>query len=103
MHATTRFHGGITNLVLQEIETTARRQGVFGQFSQTFILYLPCIGVTPEAHLTRLLDHEEGYDHVAFLLTLVAFLLALGIGWAVDRSLRTLMPTRGDGACPAAV
>jgi hypothetical protein len=34
---------------------------------------------------------------VAFLLTPVAFLLALGIGWAVDRSLRTLMPTRGDG------
>lgn len=78
------------------IEITSRRQGVTGQIRQDLIMDLPFIGVTQEANMTRLIDHEEVFDRVAFLLTTVIFLLVLGIFRPVDRSLSTIMPKRGD-------
>jgi hypothetical protein len=77
------------------IETTPRGQGVTRQVRQAFIMCLAFIGLTQEAHATGLIDHEEVFDRVAFLLATVILLLVLGIGWAVDRSLSTIMPKRG--------
>ena len=78
------------------LEITSRRPGVTGQSRQDLLLDLPVIGVTPEANRTRLIDHEEVVDRVAFLRTTVICLLVLGIFRPVDRSLSTIMPNRGD-------
>jgi hypothetical protein len=56
---------------------------------------LPFIGGTQEAHVASRIDHDEVFERVAFLLAAVVVLLVLGIGWAVDRSLSTIMPKRG--------
>src|SRR6266516_3527331 len=78
------------------IETTPRGQGVTRQIRQAFLMHLAFIGITQEANVTGLIDHEEVFDRVAFLLATVILLLVLGILRAVDRSLRTIMPKRGD-------
>jgi hypothetical protein len=82
------------------IETTPSGQGVTRQVRQAFIMRLAFIGLTQEAHTTGLIDHEEVFDRVAFLLATVILLLVLWIGWAVDQSLSTIMPKRGDRGTP---
>jgi hypothetical protein len=77
------------------IEPTATWEGIAFPLSQTLIMRLPFIGGTQEAHTTGLIDYEEVFDRMAFLLAALVVLLILGIGWAVDRALRTIMPTRG--------
>jgi hypothetical protein len=77
------------------VEATAMWQGIALQFSQAFIMCLPFIRGTQEADMTALIDHEEVLDRVALLLAAVVFLLVLGIGGAVDRSLSAIMPKRG--------
>jgi hypothetical protein len=83
------------------IETTAMWEGIAFQISQAFIMRLPVIGGTQEANMTGLIDHEEVFDRMALLLAAVVVLLVLWIGWAVDRSLRTIMPKRGDQGPPS--
>ena len=78
------------------IETTAVWEGIALQIGQVFVVCLPCIGGTQEANMTSLIDHEEVFDRMALLLAAVVVLLVLGVGWAVDRSLSTIMPKRGD-------
>jgi hypothetical protein len=78
------------------IETTPSRQGVTHEVCQAFIMRLAFIGVAQEAHVTGLIDHEEVFDRVALLLATVILLLLLGISRAMDRSLSTIMPKRGD-------
>jgi hypothetical protein len=78
------------------VEATAAWQGIALQLSQAFIMRLPFIGRAQEADLTSLIDHEEVFDRVALLLAAVVVLLVLGIGGAMDRSLSTIMPKRGD-------
>jgi hypothetical protein len=77
------------------IEATATWEGRGFQISQAFIMRLPFIGGTQEAHATGLLDHEEGFDRVALLLATLVFRLVLGIGGAVDRPFSAIMPNRG--------
>ena len=77
------------------IETTAGREGIALQLREDFIMCFSLIGSTQEANLAGLIDHEEVFERVAFLLAAVVVLLVLGIGGAVDRSLRTIMPKRG--------
>jgi hypothetical protein len=77
------------------VEATAMWQGRALQFIQAFIMCLPFIHGTQEAHVTALINHEEVLDRVALLLAAVVFLLALEIGGAVDRSLSAIMPKRG--------
>jgi hypothetical protein len=77
------------------IEATATWEGIAFQISQAFIILLPFIGGTQEANVTGLIDHEEIFDRVGLLLATIVFLLVLGIFWALDRSLRTIMPKRG--------
>ena len=82
-------------------QTTAGREGIALQLREAFIMCLPFIGGTQEANMAGLIDHEEGFDRMALLLAAVVFLLVLGIGWAVDRSLRPIMPKRGDKGMPS--
>jgi len=77
------------------IETTPMREGIALQFSQVFSTGLAFIRGTQEADVTALIDHEEVLDRVAFLFAAVVFLLVLGIGGAMDRSLSAIMPKRG--------
>ena len=58
-------------------------------------MFLALHSVTQEANVTGLIDHEEVFDRVALFLATVVFLLVLGIGRAVDRSLSAIMPKRG--------
>jgi hypothetical protein len=78
------------------IEITPVRERTALQLRQAFIIGLPFIRGTQEADVAALIDHEEVFDRVALLLAAVVFLLVLGIGGAVDRSLSAIMPKRGD-------
>jgi hypothetical protein len=78
------------------IETAASWEGIALQIRQAFLMRLPFISGAQEANMTGLIDHEEVVDRMALLLAAVVVLLVLGIGWAVDRSRRTIMPKRGD-------
>ncbi len=78
------------------LETTPGWQGVTGQIRQAFIMCRAFRGVTQEAPGTGLSNHQEVFDRVAFLLATVIFLLLLGIFRTVERSLSTIMPTRGE-------
>ena len=82
------------------VEATAVWQGRALQLRQAFIMRLAFIRGTQEADMTGLIDHEEVFDRVALFLATVVFLLVLGIGRAVDGSLRAIMPTRGDVGPP---
>jgi hypothetical protein len=78
------------------IQTTAGWQGIASKLCHALIRGFAFIGVAQEAHVTGLIDHEEIFERVTRLLATVIFLLVLGIFRAVDRSLSTIMPTRGD-------
>ena len=78
------------------IETTPSGQGVTHQVRQAFLMRLAFIGVAQEANVTGLIDHEEVFDRVALLLATVILWLLLGISRAMDRSLSTIMPKRGE-------
>jgi hypothetical protein len=82
------------------IETTALWEGIAFQRGQAFLIRLPFIRGTQETTLTSLLDHEEVFARLALLLATVVGLLVLGIDGAVERSLQTLMPKRGDNGPP---
>jgi hypothetical protein len=71
------------------IETTAGWEGIALKIREALIIGLPFIGGTQEANVAGLIDHEEVFDRMAFLLAAVVVLLVLGIGWAVDWSLST--------------
>jgi hypothetical protein len=83
------------------VETTAGREGRALQLREDFIIGFPFIGGTQEAHVAGLIDHEEVFDRVALLLAAVVILLVLRVGWAVERSLSTVRPTRGDKGTPS--
>jgi hypothetical protein len=77
------------------IQATAGWQGIACQLGHALISGLSFTGVAQAADVTGLGDHEEVFDRVALFLAAVVFLLFLGIGRAMDRSLRAIMPKRG--------
>jgi hypothetical protein len=77
------------------VEATAGWQSRALQLRQAFLMRLPCRRGTQEAEVTGLLEHEAVLDRVALLLAAGVVLLVLGIGGAVERSLRAIMPQRG--------
>jgi hypothetical protein len=83
------------------IETTARWEGIACQLGEACIMGLPFIGGTQDTQMTGLINHKEVFDRRTLLLAAIVFLLVLWIGWAVERSLRTIMPKRGDSGTPA--
>jgi hypothetical protein len=60
------------------------------------IVGLPVIGSPQAANLTGVIQHQEGVDRLACLVAAGVCLVVCWIGRAVDRSLRPLMPPRGD-------
>ena len=78
------------------VEATAVWPGIALQLSQACSIRLSCIPGTHAAHVTGFIAHEEVLDRVARLLAAVIVLLVVGIAGAVDRSLRAIMPNRGD-------
>jgi hypothetical protein len=77
------------------IQTAARRQRLPSQCCQALIRGFAFRGVTQEAHVTGLVDHDEVFERVTLLLAAVVFLLLFRIGRAVDRTFSAIMPTRG--------
>ena len=77
------------------LETTPVREGIPLQLIQALIIRIAFIRGTQEADVTVLIDHEEVLDRVALLLATIEFLLVLGIGGAMDRSLSAIIPNRG--------
>ena len=78
------------------VEVTAVWQAIALQIRDAFIMHLAFIRGTQEADMTYFIDHEHVFDRVALLLATVVVLLFLWIFGAVDRSLSTIMPKRGD-------
>ena len=76
-------------------QTAAGWQGIPSQLCQALIRGFAFTGVTQEAHVTGLVDYEEVFERVAFLLATVILLLLLRIGRAVDRTFGAIMPKRG--------
>ena len=85
------------------IQVAARWEGITGQLCQTFIRRFAFTGMTQEAHVTGLGDHKEVFERVTLLLATVIFLLLFGIGRAVDRTFRTIMPKRGVVELPSVI
>jgi hypothetical protein len=83
------------------IQTAARWQGIPSQFCQALIRGFAFIGVTQEAHMTGLVDHQEVFERVTLLLATVIFLSLFGIGRPVDRTFGAIMPKRGVVAPPS--
>ena len=77
------------------IETAARWQSIASKLCQALIRGFAFRGVTQEAHVTRLSNHEQVFERVALLLATVIFLLLFGIGRTVDRTFSAIMPKRG--------
>jgi hypothetical protein len=78
------------------IETTPSGPGVTHEVRQAFIMCFAFIGGAQEATGTSLIAHEQVFDRMALLLATVLLLLLLGISRAMDRSLSTIMPKRGE-------
>ena len=85
------------------IQVAARWLGRACQLCQAFIGRFAFTGMTQEAHVTGLVDHEEVFECVTLLPAAVIVLLLFGIGRAVDRTFSTIMPTRGGVDLPSVV
>jgi hypothetical protein len=79
------------------LESTSGRHVIALQLRQGVIMALPFRGRTQAAKLTGVIDPQAVCDRLACLVAAGVVLLVCWIGWAVDRPLRTLMPTRGEG------
>jgi len=77
------------------IATAARWHGRARFLCQTLIGRFAFLGVTQEAHLTRLRDHEEVIERVTFLLATVILVWLFRIGRTLDRTFSAIMPNRG--------
>ena len=80
------------------IKATAGWQGIACQLCHALIRGFPFTGVAQEAHVTGLVDHEEVFERVAFLLTTVILLLLLRIFRTLDWSFGPIVKKRAEGA-----
>jgi hypothetical protein len=80
------------------IQATAGWQGIACQFSNALIRGFPFTGVAQETHVTGLIDHEEVFERVAFLLAAVKFLLLLRVFRTLDGPFSPIMKKREEGA-----
>ncbi len=78
------------------IETTAGRQRIARQICSALIRRPAFIGGTQKANVTGLIDHEEVFDRVAFLLATVVLLLLLRVFRALDWPFGPIMKKRGE-------
>src|SRR5262245_28659551 len=101
--STTRFFLGLNDrhprqeesletLIL--IQTTPEGQSIACHLRHAEIRRFAFTGRTQEANMTALIDHEEVFERVPFLLAAVIFFLLLRILRTLDRPLSTIMPKR---------
>jgi hypothetical protein len=84
-------------------QATAGWQGIACQLCNALLRGFAFTGMAQEAHVTRLVDHEEVFERVTRLLATIKLLLLFGIFRAVDRTFSAIMPTRGVLDLPSAV
>jgi hypothetical protein len=77
------------------IQTAARGPGIGSELCQALLRGFAFSSVAQKTHVTGLVDHEEVVQRVTLLLPTAIFLWRFGIGRAVDRTFRAIMPTRG--------
>jgi hypothetical protein len=80
------------------IQATAGWQGIARQFGNALIRGFPFTGVAQETHVTGLIDHEEVFERVAFLLATVKFLLLLRVFRTLDGPFSPIVKKRTEGA-----
>jgi hypothetical protein len=80
------------------IQATAGWQGIACQLCHALIRGLPFTSIAQEAHVTGLVDHEEVFERVAFLLPTVILLLLLRVLRTLDGSFGPVMKKREEGA-----
>ena len=85
------------------VPTATRWHGRGSQLCQAFIRRVAFTGMTQEAHVTGLVNHEEVFERVTRLLAAVIFLWLFGSSRAVDRTFSPIRPNRGGGDLPSAV
>ena len=76
------------------IQATAGWQGIACQLGHALIRGFSFTGITQEANMTGLVNHEEVFERVTLLLPTVIFLLVLGICRAVEGSFGPIMKKR---------
>jgi hypothetical protein len=80
------------------VKTTARWQRIARQICDTLIVRLTFIGGTQKANVTGLVNHEEVFERMAFLLATVILLLILRVFWTLDGSFGPIVKKRGARA-----
>ena len=79
------------------IEVAAGWQGIACQLGKALIRGFPFTGGAQETHVTGLIDHEEVFERVAFLLPTVIFLLLLRVFWTLDGPFSPILKKRAEG------
>jgi hypothetical protein len=80
------------------IQATAGWEGIACQLCKALIRGLPFTSVAQEAHVAGLVDHEEVFQRVAFLLPTVILLLLLRVFRPLDGSFGPIVKKRAEGA-----
>jgi hypothetical protein len=80
------------------IQVTAGWQGIACQLCKALIRGFPFTGMAQEAYVTGLVDHEEVFERVAFLLATVILLLLLRVFRTLDGSFGPIMKKMEEGA-----
>jgi hypothetical protein len=80
------------------IQATPGWQGIACQLGNALIRGFPFPGIAQETHVTGLVDQEEVFERVAFLLTTVILLLLLRVLRTLDGSFGPIMKKREEGA-----
>ena len=80
------------------IQATTGWQGIARQLGHALSRGFPFTGVAQEAHVTRLIDHEEVVERVAFLLPTVIRLRLFRVFRTLDGSFGPIMKKRAEGA-----
>jgi hypothetical protein len=80
------------------IQATAGWQGIACQLRQALISGFPFTRVAQEAHVTGLINHEEVFERVAFLLPTVILVLLLRVFRTLDGAFGPIMKKRAEGA-----
>jgi len=83
------------------IQTAAGGQRIARQLRNRLIRRFPFISEAQEAHVTRLMNHQEVFERVVLLLATVILLLLLRIFRALDGAFSPVMHNRGDVAGPS--
>ena len=80
------------------IQATPRWQRIARLLCYRLLRRFACTSDAQKAHMTRLGDQQEVFERVTLLLAAVIFFLLFCIFRTLDRSLRPVVPKRGEGA-----